>query len=109
MSKNKSPFGSLEDIEVRKQQLRRQIAQQEEQLGHDFDAYQEDVDTVKRVWSSVMSIRHFGKKAKDGGVGAISKISETASELVGGGSKLTTAVTIAGKILLWAWRRKKKK
>ena len=109
MSKSNSRFGSLQDIEVRKQELRQQIALQEERLGEDFDAYQEDVDTVKRMWGSVMSIRHFGKKAKDGGAGAISKISETASGLVGNGSKLSTVVTVAGKILLWAWRRKKKK
>ncbi len=100
-------FENLRDIEDRKKELRRQIAMQEELLGHDFDAYQEDVDTVKRVWGALVSVRNFGKKAKDGGVGAISKISETASGLVGGGSKLSTAVAVAGKILLWMWRRKK--
>ena len=108
MRKSKSRFGNLHDIEVRKQELRRQIALQEEQLGQDFDAYQDDVDTVKRVWSSLVSIRNFGRKAKNGGSSAISKIAENASELVGG-SKLSTAVTVAGKILLWAWRRKNKK
>ena len=106
---SKSRYANLRDIEVRKKELRRQIAQQEELLSQDFDAYQEDVDTVKRVWGSLVSIRNFGKKAKDGGTGAISKITETASGLVGGGSKLSTAVTVASRILLWAWQRKKKK
>lgn len=106
---SKTRFENLRDIEARKQELRRQIARQEEQLGQDFDAYQEDVDTVKRVWGSLVSIRNFGKKAKEGGGSAIAKIADSASGLVGGGSKASTAVAVAGRILLWMWRRKKKK
>lgn len=107
MSSN-SPYQSLKDIEKRKQQLRKQIARQENKLAQDFDAYQDDVDTVKRMWSSVMGIRNFGKRAGESKVGKLTKKAGEAAGLLGGGSKLSTAVTIAARVLVWAFNRKKK-
>ena len=102
-----SPYQSLKDIEKRKQQLRKQIARQEEKLADDFDAYQDDVDTLKRVWGSVMGIRNFGKRARESRVGKLTKAASDATGLLGT-SKLSTALTIASRVLVWAWNRKKK-
>ncbi len=106
---SKSRFESLEDIKIRKQELRRQISRQEETLGQDFDAYQEEVDTVKRFWGYMVSFHKMGGKVRKEGLGAIKHLAGGATSAVSDGTKLSTAITVAGKILLWAWNRKKHK
>ena len=101
-------FRNLNDIEVRKRELRKQIAKQEAKLGKDFEAYSEDVDTLKRVWSSVVGIRNFGKRAAESGIGQVTRIAGEATGLLGK-SKWSTAIVLASNIASWLWNRKRKK
>ena len=68
MSSSKAPINSLEDIARRKQQLRAKIEVQERRLSKDLDAYQDDVDTFKKVWDGLKGIRHFGQNFSLSGI-----------------------------------------
>lgn len=59
---SKAPINDLQDIAKRKQQLRAKIEVQERKLSKDLDAYQDDVETFKKVWSGLKGVRHFGQK-----------------------------------------------
>lgn len=104
---NKNRFESLQDIENRKKELRLKIERQEEILVKDFDAYQEDMETLKRLWKTVKGIRKTGCKVRTGGNEALSLI---ANKLPGtlDVSKLTSIISTAGSILFWLWERKRK-
>ncbi len=98
-SKKEAPFNNLDEIAARKQQLRRKISAQERRLSKDFDAYQEDVDTAKRLWHGLVSIRKVRPKNVLSGITSVTNKS----------SRLTTAFTIGAKVVQWLWNRKKRK
>ena len=52
-----APFNSLEEIAARKAVLKSQIKQQEEVLYQDLEAYRDDIDTLKQMWSQVVGLR----------------------------------------------------
>lgn len=52
-----APFNSLEEIAARKAVLKSQIKQQEEILYQDFEAYRDDIDTLKQIWKQIVGIR----------------------------------------------------
>jgi len=106
---SRTRFESLKDIEIRKQELRRQIAHQEESLSHDLDAYQEDVNTMKRLWGYMVSVHKMGGKVRKEGLGSITRLASEAASPISNGSKWSTALTVAGRILIWVWNRKKRK
>lgn len=99
--KTKAPFNDLEEIAERKRELRKQIDRQEEVLAKDFDAYQEDVDTLKHLWQRVVSVRNIRKKAN------VEGIASGLSSLTGK-SGVATAVTIGAKVVSWLWKRKRR-
>ena len=98
-SKNNAPFNNLDEIAARKQQLRRKISVQERRLSKDFDAYQEDVDTAKRLWHGLVNIRKVRPKNVLSGITSVTNKS----------SRLTTAFTIGAKVVKWLWDRRKSK
>ena len=98
-NKKEAPFHNLEEIAARKQQLRRKISAQERRLSKDFDAYQEDVDTAKRLWHGIVGIRKVRPRNMLEGISRVSNKS----------SRLTTAFTIGTKVVKWLWDRKKRK
>lgn len=98
-NKKEAPFHNLEEIAARKQQLRRKISAQERRLSKDFDAYQEDVDTAKRLWHGIVGIRKVRPRNMLEGISRVSNKS----------SRLTTAFTIGAKVVKWLWDRKKRK
>ncbi|MBO4381446.1 MAG: hypothetical protein J5799_00745 [Bacteroidales bacterium] len=98
-NKKEAPFHNLEEIAARKQQLRRKISTQERRLSKDFDAYQEDVDTAKRLWHGIVGIRKVRPRNMLEGISRVSNKS----------SRLTTAFTIGAKVVKWLWDRKKRK
>lgn len=98
---SKAPFNSLEEIAARKQQLRRQIDKQEKVLSKDFDAYQDDVDTLKHLWQRMVSVRNIRRKANvDGIASGISSLT--------GKPSVATALTIGAKVAAWLWKRKRR-
>ena len=98
-NKKEAPFNNLDEIAARKQQLRRKISAQERRLSKDFDAYQEDVDTAKRLWHGIVGIRKVSPRNMLEGISRVSNKS----------SRLTTAFTIGAKVVKWLWDRKKRK
>lgn len=98
MSKSKrAPFNNLEEIAARKAVLRQEIALQENRLRKDFDAYQDDVDTLKNIWGRVTSIRDFRKRTK------INEIASVVKKPSWG-----AALSIGLKVAQWLWKRKRK-
>lgn len=97
---SKSPYNDLQEIARRKEALRKEIKQQETQLSHDFDAYQEDVDTLKHVWNRIVSMRKLRER---------SHVDNIASTLGSYTKKpaLVTAITVGAKLIRWLWKRKK--
>lgn len=106
MSKKNSnaPFQSLEDIAVRKAQLRKQIKRQEKALSEDFKAYEDDVDMLKRGWTRLMNVNKLRKNM------ASKNISKKLSGLsaLSNKSGWVTAATVGVKVLQWLWKRKSK-
>lgn len=95
-------FRNLDDIAARKAELRRQISRQEKVLNQDFAAYQEDVDTFKRIWNRIVGILNFRKhKDKKPLLYGLSNISAISSN-----SGWMTALTIGAKVIRWLWKRK---
>lgn len=94
-----APFNNLQEIAQRKAELRHKIAKQEKLLSADFDAYQEDVDTFKQLWSRLKSIRELRKRANIDGIA-----SHWSS--VAGKSKVVTLVSLGAKVARWIWKRK---
>ncbi|MCR4964963.1 MAG: hypothetical protein K6A41_04835 [Bacteroidales bacterium] len=118
MSKRKStaPYNSLSEIEYRKQQLRDQIKRQEKILAKDMDAYEDDIETFKKVWQKVKGVRHLGKNISASGiaqtvqaVGSLPFIrnNNRSSNKPG----WVTAFTLGSQIARWLiqWRRNRKK
>lgn len=100
-----SPYQNLEEIALRKAQLRKQIAKQEKRLNRDFDAYQDDVDTLKRVWNRVVSIATFRKRnVPDNVSSGLSKISALSNK-----PGLVTALSVGAKVVGWLWKWKRKR
>lgn len=77
-------FRNVQDIEMRKTELRYQIYAQEERLSKDFDAYKDDWDSLCNTWNFLFG-RHNSKK----------------SGLTGSTSGLITYFTIGYKVLSW--------
>ena len=100
MSKNMNaaPFNNLEEIAIRKQQLRRKIKAQEEVLSADFDDYQEDVEALKNLWNGILGFRRF---RQNGIISGISKLSS-------GGSVSSLFLTVAAKVVKFLWNRRKR-
>lgn len=71
MSKRKStaPYNSLQEIAYRRQQLKAQIRRQENILVKDMDAYEDDIETFKRLWSKVKGVRHLRQNISSSGIG----------------------------------------
>jgi len=111
---SKSPYENLKQIEARKQQLRKQIERQEEKLGKDFDLYQDDVETLKKFWSGVKGVRHFGQNFSLSGV---SNAVQTVRALPigknakksGGKSGWLSAFALGAEVVGWFVKRRKKK
>jgi hypothetical protein len=100
-----SPYQNLEEIALRKAQLRKQIAKQESRLSRDFDAYQDDVDTLKRLWNRVVSIATLRKRTVPDNVSSrLSKISALSNK-----PGLVTALSVGAKVVSWLWKRKHKR
>lgn len=100
-----APFNSLEEIAVRKAQLRKQITWQKNVINKDFEAYQEDVDTLKRIWGRIVSLRNLRQKTNVEGVTSkLSRLSSLSSK-----PGLITAISIGAKVIGWIWKRKRKK
>lgn len=97
---SKAPFNSLEEIAFRKEQLRRQISRQEEVLAHDFDAYQEDVDTLKQIWSKVVGIRNLRKSKVVSGLSNVTKLTEKPG--------VSTAISLGTMLVKWLWNKRRK-
>lgn len=111
---NKAPINDLNEIAVRKQQLRAKIEVQERRLSKDLDAYQDDIETFKNVWSGLKGVRHFGQNIKGSNiVQAVQTvralpIGKTAKK-AGGKSGWITALTIGTELVSWIIRRRNRK
>lgn len=114
MSK-KAPFNDLQDIAKRKQQLRAKIEVQERKLSKDFDAYQDDVETFKKVWSGLKGVRHFGQNFSLSGITQAIQtvralpIGKKTVATAGKGSRLLTAFTLGAEVVNWIVQRRKKR
>ncbi len=114
MSK-KAPINDLQEIAKRKQQLRAKIEVQERKLSKDLDAYQDDVETFKKVWSGLKGVRHFGQNFS---LSNITQAVQTVRSLplgkktaktVGKGSRLLTAFTLGAEVVNWIVQRRKRR
>ncbi|MBO4504462.1 MAG: hypothetical protein J5730_06615 [Bacteroidales bacterium] len=98
-NKEKAPFNNLNEIAARKMQLQRKIAAQERRISKDLDAYQEDVDTAKRLWHGLVNLRKVRPR----------KMLEGFSSATNKSTRITTAITIGTKVVKWLWNRRKSK
>ncbi len=114
MSKSKvtAPYNNLEEIAYRKLQLREQITRQERKLAQDIDAYQEDIETYKKLWSGIKGVRQFGHNFSSSG---ITQAVRTVSTLPlgkraksGGKSRWFTAFTLGAEVANWIIQRRRK-
>lgn len=114
MSKKTAPIMDLEDIAKRKRQLRAEIEVQERVLSKDLDAYQDDLDTFKKVWSGLKSVRHVGQNFSASGIGQaiqtvralpIGKKSGTSGKVSG----WLSVLTVGAEVVNWFVQRRKKK
>ena len=114
MSK-KAPFNDLQEISKRKQQLRAKIEVQERKLSKDFDAYDDDVETLKRVWNGLKGIRNFGQNFSFSGISKAVQtvralpIGKKAAATTGKGSRWLTAFTLGVEAVNWIVQRRKKR
>ncbi len=111
MASNKSAqIGSLEDIAARKRQLQAKIELQERKLSRDLDAYQDDIDTFKKVWNGMKSVRNAGEVFSFSSIANVARVLPIGkSRSVGGGSKLLTAVTLGAELVSWIIKRRKER
>ena len=111
---SKSPYENLNQIEARKQQLRKQIKRQEEKLGKDFELYQDDVETLKKFWSGVKGVRHFGQNFSLSGVSqAVQTVKALpigkAAKKAGGKSGWLSAFALGAEVVGWIVKRHRNK
>lgn len=111
---NKAPINDLNEIAVRKQQLRARIEVQERRLSKDLDAYQDDIETFKKMWSGLKGVRHFGQNIKGSNiVQAVQTVRALpigkAAKKAGGKSGWLTALTIGTELVSWIVRRRNSK
>lgn len=111
---NKAPINDLNEIAVRKQQLRARIEVQERRLSKDLDAYQDDIETFKKMWSGLKGVRHFGQNIKGSNiVQAVQTVRALpigkAAKKAGGKSGWLTALTIGTELVSWIVRRRNRK
>lgn len=81
---NKQEYRNVQDIAMRKSELRYEIRAQEERLNKDLDAYKDDWDALCNTWNFLFG-RHHAKKTAG---------SNNASGLI-------TYFTIGYKVLSW--------
>jgi len=111
---NKAPINDLNEIAMRKQQLRARIEVQERRLSKDLDAYQDDIETFKKMWSGLKGVRHFGQNIKGSNiVQAVQTVRALpigkAAKKAGGKSGWLTALTIGTELVSWIVRRRNRK
>ena len=110
----KSPLNDLNDIARRKQELRAKIEVQERRLSKDLDSYQDDIDTFKKTWSGIKSVRNFGKNLSSSNVGQVLRtvrslpIGQTSGKSAPKSGWLT-ALSIGTELIGWVVRRRRKK
>ena len=114
MSKRKTPINDLREIAVRKQQLRAKIERQERKLSKDLDAYQDDIETLKKTWNGLKGIRHFGQNFSVSGISnavqavralPIGKVAKSTA----GKSGWLTAFTVGAEVVNWFVQRRRRK
>ncbi len=111
---NKAPINNMEDIARRKQELRAKIEVQERKLSKDLDAYQDDVETLKKFWSGVKGVRHFGQNFSLSGISNAVQamralpIGKAAKKTTGKAGWLT-AITIGAEVVNWFVQRRKRR
>lgn len=113
MSK-KAPINDLSDIARRKQELRAKIEVQERRLSRDLDAYQDDIDTLKKTWNGFKSVRNFGKNLSSSNVGQVLKTVHAlpigkVAKRSGTKSGWLTALSIGTELVSWIIQRRKRK
>jgi len=115
---NKAPINDLQELVRRKEMLRSKIEVQERTLSKDLDAYQDDIDTFKKLWSGVKGIRNFKENFSTSGIGKAVNIikalpfGKNTLSSSGGVSGWGTALTIGTEVIKWImhwWKKKKKK
>jgi len=88
---------------------------QERKLSKDLDAYQDDVETFKKVWSGLKGVRHFGQKINFSSIAQTVQtvktlpIGKKSATTVGKGSALLTAFSLGAEVVNWIVQRRKKK
>jgi hypothetical protein len=111
---NPAPINDLQEIAIRKQQLRAKIERQERKLSKDLDAYQDDIETFKKTWSGLKSIRNFGQNFSISGISnAIHTVRALpigrAAKKATGKSGWLTAFTLGAELVNWIVQRRKRK
>ncbi len=112
---NKAPINDLNDIAKRKQELRAKIEVQERKLSKDLDAYQDDVETFKKVWTGLKDVRHFGQNFSMSGIAQAVQtvralpIGKSASKAAGKSGGWLTAFTIGAEVVSWIIQRRRRK
>ncbi|MBO7491767.1 MAG: hypothetical protein J6T59_04930 [Bacteroidales bacterium] len=116
MSKKRAtaPYNSLKEIEYRKQQLREQISRQERILMKDVDAYEDDIETFKRLWSKVKGARHLKDNLNVSGIAqavrtvrSIPFSGKTATKRTGKTSRWMTAFALGTEVVNWIIQRRR--
>ena len=113
MSK-KAPINDIQEIALRKQQIRAKIEVQERKLSKDLDAYQDDVETFKKVWGGLKGVRHFGQNFSLSGItNAVQTVRALpigkAARKASGKSGWLTAFTLGAEVVNWFVQRRKRK
>lgn len=111
---NTAPFSDLQEIAIRKQQLRAKIERQERKLSKDLDYYQDDIETLKKTWTGLKNIRHFGQNFSVSGISnAIQTVRALpigkAAKKASGKSGWLTAFTIGAEVVNWIVQRRRRK
>ena len=111
---SKAPINDLNEIAKRKQELRAKIEVQERRLSKDLDAYQDDIDTLKKTWNGFKSVRNFGKNLGSSNVGQVLRTVHAlpigkAAKSAGSKSGWLTALSIGTELVNWFVQRRKNK
>lgn len=111
---SKAPINDLNEIAQRKQELRAKIEVQERKLSKDLDAYQDDIETLKKTWNGFKSVRNFGNNLSTSKVGQVLKTVHAlpigkAAKHAGSKSGWLTALSIGTELVSWIVQRRKKK